>query len=211
MLIIGTLILGASGNIDVRNIHCHRVPGSHSQSASHRPPLAKTLFRTHFSSPTEIEEHLISNVIGETSGIPLLTPKKHPRPHVLVSNIGNPGLIRSCTPWSRQISFFSVGARHTTNTREKQNNTKQVINLRFKHKSWSNATTTQATGRQKLREGVKGLRRKVLTWTKILSYIRNLSTFWMTLGKKGVFLGQKQCFSGKKCTITWYMLQILLS
>ena len=31
-------------------------------------------------------------------------------------------------------------------------------------------------------------------------------------GQKSVFfLGQKQCFLGKKCTITWYVLHILLS
>ena len=27
-------------------------------------------------------------------------------------------------------------------------------------------------------------------------------------GKKSAFLGQKQCFLGKKCTITWYILHI---
>ena len=80
VLLIGTLILRAGGNIDVGNIHCHHLPGSHSQIASHRPPLAKTLFRTHFSSPTEIEKHLISNLIGETSRIPLLNLKKTSTP-----------------------------------------------------------------------------------------------------------------------------------
>ena len=29
--------------------------------------------------------------------------------------------------------------------------------------------------------------------------------------KKSAFLGQKQCFLGKKCTITWYILHISLS
>ena len=29
--------------------------------------------------------------------------------------------------------------------------------------------------------------------------------------KKSAFLGQKQCFLGKKCTITWYVLHISLS
>ena len=31
------------------------------------------------------------------------------------------------------------------------------------------------------------------------------------MGNKSAFLGQKQCFLGKKCTITWYILHILLS
>ena len=31
------------------------------------------------------------------------------------------------------------------------------------------------------------------------------------LGKKSVLLGQKQYFFGKKCTITWYILHILMS
>ena len=30
--------------------------------------------------------------------------------------------------------------------------------------------------------------------------------FW---AKKSAFLGQKECFLGKKCTITWYILHIL--
>ena len=31
------------------------------------------------------------------------------------------------------------------------------------------------------------------------------------MGKKSAFLGQKQCFLGKKCTITWYILYIILN
>ena len=42
--------------------------------------FAKTLFRTHFSSQTEIEKHLISDLIEETSGIPSLTPNKTSTP-----------------------------------------------------------------------------------------------------------------------------------
>ena len=42
-------------------------------------------------------------------------------------------------------------------------------------------------------------------------FCRDLRTFWRSLGKKSAFLGQKQCFLGKKCTITWYILHILLS
>ena len=34
---------------------------------------------------------------------------------------------------------------------------------------------------------------------------RDLRTFWRSLGKKSPFLSQKQCFLGKKCTITWYI------
>ena len=60
-----------------------------------------------------------------------------------------------------------------------------------------------------------GLGRKFYARTyAILSRIkicRNLRTFWRSLGKKSAFLGQKQCFLGKKCTITWYILHILLS
>ena len=40
---------------------------------------------------------------------------------------------------------------------------------------------------------------------------RDLRTFWRSLGKKSAFLGQTQCFLGKMCTITWYILHILLS
>ena len=39
----------------------------------------------------------------------------------------------------------------------------------------------------------------------------NLCTFGKPLGKKSALLGQKQCFLGKKCPITRYMLQIILS
>ena len=60
-----------------------------------------------------------------------------------------------------------------------------------------------------------GLGRKFLARTyAILSRIeicRDLRTFWRSLVKKSAFLGQKQCFLGKKCTITWYILHILLS
>ena len=35
--------------------------------------------------------------------------------------------------------------------------------------------------------------------------------FLEDFGGKSAFLGQKKCFLGKKCTITWYILQILLS
>ena len=31
------------------------------------------------------------------------------------------------------------------------------------------------------------------------------------MGKKSAFLGQKQCFLGKKCSITWFILHISLS
>ena len=35
--------------------------------------------------------------------------------------------------------------------------------------------------------------------------------FLRSLGIKSAFLGKKQCFLGKRCTITWYILHILLS
>ena len=37
---------------------------------------------------------------------------------------------------------------------------------------------------------------------------RDIRTFWRCLGKKSAFFGQKQCFLGKKCTITRYILHI---
>ena len=42
-------------------------------------------------------------------------------------------------------------------------------------------------------------------------FCRDFRTFWRSLGKKSAFLGQKQCFVGKKCTITWFILHISLS
>ena len=47
-------------------------------------------------------------------------------------------------------------------------------------------------GWQKLRDGAKGPRQKVRTWTKILSpnICRYLRTSWMTLGRKNAILGQ---------------------
>ena len=38
-----------------------------------------------------------------------------------------------------------------------------------------------------------------------------LHTFWKTWGKKFFLGGQPQCFLGKKCIITWFILDILLS
>ena len=73
---------------------------------------------------------------------------------------------------------------------------------------------------QKLHGSTGGTRRKVWTRTKILTrtytilsrikICRNLRTFWRSLGKKSAFLGQKQCFFGKKCTIAWYILHIIV-
>ena len=70
--------------------------------------------------------------------------------------------------------------------------------------------------------GTRGLCQKVWTQTKILSpniryffcnikICRDLRTFWKSSGKKSAFLGQRQCFLGKKCTITLYILHIILS
>ena len=41
-------------------------------------------------------------------------------------------------------------------------------------------------------------------------FCRDLRTFWKSLDKKVPFFGQKQCFFGKKWTITWYILHIIL-
>ena len=54
-----------------------------------------------------------------------------------------------------------------------------------------------------------GLRRKFKPEHTLLC--RDLRTFWRSLGKKSAFWGEKQCFLGMKCTITWYTLHILLS
>ena len=39
----------------------------------------------------------------------------------------------------------------------------------------------------------------------------DLRTFGKTLGQKSLFFGQKQCLFGKKCSITWYILNIILN
>ena len=39
----------------------------------------------------------------------------------------------------------------------------------------------------------------------------NLRTFWKTMDKRKALLGQKQCFLGKKCPTTWYILYIILN
>ena len=41
--------------------------------------------------------------------------------------------------------------------------------------------------------------------------ICNQIVTWTAFAILAMFLGQKQCFLGKKCTITWYVLHILLS
>ena len=76
-------------------------------------------------------------------------------------------------------------------------------------------------GWHKLCEGTKGLRRKVWIRTKILSpnihyfvAILRFVTIYALFGNlwaKSASLGQKQCFLDKKCSITCYMLQIILS
>ena len=38
----------------------------------------------------------------------------------------------------------------------------------------------------------------------------NLFTFWKSLDKKVFFLGVKKCFFCKRCTISWYILHIIL-
>ena len=77
------------------------------------------------------------------------------------------------------------------------------------------------TGWQKLCEGTKDHRRKVWTQTKSLSpniryfvaisrFVANYALFG-NLWTKKCFWDQKQCFLGKKCTISWYILHISLS
>ena len=64
-------------------------------------------------------------------------------------------------------------------------------------------------GWQELCEGTKGLRRKVWTRAKISS--PNLRTFLEKLcARTRFFLGLKQCCLGKKCTITGYILRIVM-
>ena len=43
-----------------------------------------------------------------------------------------------------------------------------------------------------------------------LRFVPSYALFGDLWAKKGLFLGQKQCFIGKKCTITWYLLHISL-
>ena len=38
-----------------------------------------------------------------------------------------------------------------------------------------------------------------------LRFVAIYALFGDLLAKKSAFLGQKQCFLGKKCTITWYL------
>ena len=72
------------------------------------------------------------------------------------------------------------------------------------------------TGSQKVCGGMKDLRQNGLdsdiTYA-ILSRYQDLSQFTHFLGfswQKIVFFGQKHCFLSKKCTITWYILHIIL-
>ena len=44
-----------------------------------------------------------------------------------------------------------------------------------------------------------------------LRFVAIYALFGDLWAKKVPFLGQKQCFLGKKCTITWYILHISLS
>ena len=48
-----------------------------------------------------------------------------------------------------------------------------------------------------------------LFWRKLR--FAAISHFLEIFGQKSAYLGQKQCFLGKKCTITLYILHILLS
>ena len=44
-----------------------------------------------------------------------------------------------------------------------------------------------------------------------LIFVAIYALFGDLWAKRSAFLGQKQCFLGKKCTITWYILHFLLS
>ena len=44
-----------------------------------------------------------------------------------------------------------------------------------------------------------------------LRFVAIYALFGDLWAKNVPFLGQKQCFLGKNCTITWYILHILLS
>ena len=76
-----------------------------------------------------------------------------------------------------------------------------------------------SSGWQKLCEGMKSLRRKVWTWTKILSpnidyfvaierFVAIYALFGRLWAKKSVL---KYIFFSKKCAISWYILHIILN
>ena len=44
-----------------------------------------------------------------------------------------------------------------------------------------------------------------------LRFVATYALFGDLWAKKSAFLGQKQCFVGKKCTITWYILHIAIT
>ena len=86
--------------------------------------------------------------------------------------------------------------------------------LRHQQNYKNSSNSISDAGWQKLCKGMKGLRQKVWTWTKILSSnIRSfvaILRFDLILGRlsaRSLFC-KKQCFLGKKCTITWYILHI---
>ena len=75
-----------------------------------------------------------------------------------------------------------------------------------------------STGWQKMCEGLKGLRRKIWTQTKILSLniryfvaILRFVVIYAVFGRLLALVGQKQCFLNKNCTITWHVLHIILN
>ena len=42
-------------------------------------------------------------------------------------------------------------------------------------------------------------------------YLSRFTHFLEDFGQKSALLGQKKCFLGKECTITWYILHIILN
>ena len=64
-----------------------------------------------------------------------------------------------------------------------------------------------AKARRALAE-MSGLGRKLSPNIRYFVAILRVLDFF---GQRSVFLGQKQCFSGKKCTVAWYILYFILS
>ena len=60
-------------------------------------------------------------------------------------------------------------------------------------------------------DSVKNFNPEHTLFCRKLRFVAIYALFGDLLAKKSAFLGQKQCFLGKKCTITWYILHILLS
>ena len=60
-------------------------------------------------------------------------------------------------------------------------------------------------------DSVKNFKPEHTLFCRELRFVAIYALFGDLCAKKSAFLGQKQCFLGKKCTITWYKLHIFLS